>query len=73
MINCWLTRHTILLLADTGDWSDGITITLISVNEVPPSNNKVTEMLPEDSEAVKVDEENCTVNAVNYRYTYNYN
>ena len=65
MINWRLTRHTILLLADTGDWSDGITITLISVNEVPPSNNKVTEMLPEDSEAVKVDEENCTVNAVN--------
>ena len=60
-----ILEHTILLAADTGDWSDGITITLISVNEVPPSNIMVTEMLPENSESVKVDEENCTVNAVN--------
>jgi len=36
--------------ADTGDWSDGITVTVMSSIEVPPPNNKVTEMKPDVSE-----------------------
>ena len=55
----------LLPCADTSDWLDGVTITVISLAEVPPSKDKVTETLPVDSEAVKVAEENCTVNAVN--------
>ena len=36
--------------ADTGDWSDGITVTMMSLVEVPSLNDKVTEMTPDDSE-----------------------
>ena len=56
----------ILPLADTGDWSDGVTVTLMTLAEVPPPNNRVTVTKPVVSSPVKVALENCTVNtAVN--------
>jgi len=40
--------------ADTGDWSDGITVTVTSSVE-SPLNNNVTEIEPDASEPLKVD------------------
>ena len=56
----------ILPRADTGDWSDGVTVTSITLAEVPPPNNRVTVIAPAVSEPEKVGLENCTVStAVN--------
>ena len=51
----------ILPRADTGDWSDGVTITLMTLAEVPPPNNRVTVITPAVSEPEKVGLKNCTV------------
>ena len=41
-------------LADTGDWSDGVTVTVMSLVEMPPLNIKVTEMEPDFSDPEKI-------------------
>jgi len=33
--------------ADTGDWSDGVTVTVMSLEEVPPLNSKVMGTTPD--------------------------
>ena len=59
-------KVVILPRADTGDWSDGVTVTLMTLAEVPPPNDRVTVTTPAVSEPVKVGLENCTVStAVN--------
>jgi len=42
----------LLPLADIGDWSDAITVTVMSLAETPPLNDKVTGTIPDDSELV---------------------
>ena len=54
----------LLPLADTGDWSDGITITEISLAETPPLNNNVTRTIPEASMPTKFGKENSTTSSV---------
>ena len=41
-------------LADTGDWSDGVTVTVMASAEMPPLNIKVTEMEPDFSDPEKM-------------------
>ena len=40
--------------ADTGDWSDGVTVTVMSSAEMPPLKIKVTEMEPDFSDPEKM-------------------
>ena len=51
-------------MADGGDWSDGITVTLMILAEVPPPNDNVTVTTPVVSVPEKVDLENCTVSTI---------
>ena len=55
----------ILPRADGGDWSDGITVTLMILAEIPPPNNRVTVTTPVVSTPEKLDLENCTVSTAN--------
>ena len=41
-------------IADTGDWSDGVTVTVMSLVETPPLNIKVTEITPDFSDPKKL-------------------
>lgn len=38
--------------ADNGDWLDGITVTVMSFNEIPPLISRVTGIIPDLSELV---------------------
>ena len=37
-------------MADIGDWLEGVTVTAVSLVEMPPINCSVTEMNPDPSE-----------------------
>jgi len=39
----------LLPLADTGNWSDAITVTVMLLAETPSLNDKVTGTIPDDS------------------------
>ena len=51
-------------MSDDGDRSDGITVTLMILVEVPPPSDKVTVTTPIVSVPEKVDLENCTVSTI---------
>ena len=54
---------TLLPLADNGDCSDGVTVTLNGLLDVPPTNSNVTNTLPDDSDPLKFVDVNCTCNS----------
>ena len=49
-------------MADTGDCTEGVTVTVIGVLEVPPIILTVTSINPDDSEPVNCPDVNSTIN-----------
>ena len=51
-------------MADTGDCTEGVTVAVIGVLEVPPIILTVTSVNPDDSEPVNCPDANSTINTI---------
>ena len=49
-------------MADTGDCTEGVTVTIIGVLDVPPVILTTTSINPDDSEPVNCPDANSTIN-----------
>ena len=57
-------------MADTGDCTEGVTVTVIGVLDVPPVTLTMTSINPDDSEPVNCPDANCTTSPVQLSSQY---
>ena len=58
-------KYVNIPMADTGDCTEGVTVTVIGVLEVPPIILTITSINPDDSEPVNCPDANPTTNTSN--------
>ena len=62
-----VTNHC-LPLADTGDCTEGVTVTVIRILDDPPVILTTTSINPDDSEPVNCPDANSTINTILTQY-----
>ena len=60
MVGC--IKHNYIPIADTGDCTEGVTVTVTGVVDVPPANLTITSINPDDSEPLNCLALNSTTN-----------
>ena len=63
--------HVNIPIADTGDCTEGVTVTVIGVLDDPPVILTITSIIPNDSEPVNCPNANPTANTTNQIIPYN--
>ena len=74
----YIKHYNHLPIADTGDCTEGVTVTVIGVVDVPPVILTTTSTDPDDSEPLNCPDVNCTTNPLHINEIvktalYNYN
>ena len=59
-----------LPIADTGNCTEGVTVTVIGVTDNPPATITTTSINPDDSEPTNCGDANSTLNTTSFRYAY---
>ena len=68
---CLHNNSVYIPIADTGDCSEGVTVTVIGVLNDPPATLTITSINPDDSEPVNCDDANSTTNTSIAAISYN--